>query len=886
MPTYILMSPERVTVDAGMAALLGDAAGGIGALLDIGATLDAIAHSARWSLNADRATCYACDVGKQVVSAVHTTETDPRRRAFLEAAVGRGPADLPVWRFLLEGEDPLVVVEDATRERGIPGPLVRGLHSGAFLGVRLEHPDLTGDDGRPVLLGTLFCTFFQPREFTSRERSAGRGLANLACLALANAHLRAEIATALEHASATADVVRRQAEFHSVLIGAMQDGLAVLTPGGRIIEVNSRLTEMTGFTADELIGSRSWGSIWPEDEVHRTTSYLSRVLTDGAGEIDLVLQRKSGERFPAIVAISALAGDDGRTTAYVATIKDVTHRRHAEEEIRAAAYRNEALAAEQAALRRVATTVAEDHAPERVFALVAEEASRVLGADSGAVVRFDSPELGVVVGSWATEERLRRQVGTRLPLRGRSATARVAHDGRPARVDDYSALDRETLTALGRMPFLCGLAAPIRTGADLWGVLTVQSRRAAALPPGSEERLAHFADLVRVAIANAEAFTLLARQAGSDPLTDLPNRRTLEKELEDAVEAARVEGRTLSVLVLDLDDFKQINDTLGHEAGDAVLRSVARSLEAALRPCDIAGRLGGEEFLVILPDTSTRGAALVAERLRAAMSHIGIADSAVTASFGVASYPLHASSAGELLRAADAAMYQAKGLGRDRSVVFDSGAAESRTERAGRAQEDLQGYLRSVLAIAAALDERDPYTHAHSSTVAGYAAGIASRLGLNGDRLEDIRIAGLLHDVGKVGVPDAILRKAGALTDEEWVEMRRHPEIGARILAHPGLSQVREWVLHHHERPDGHGYPHGLAGEEIPLEARILAVADAYEAMTSDRPYRRALPLEVAGAELLAGRGTLFDPLVVDAFMAHLEKEGTPTRGAPPVLTP
>jgi putative nucleotidyltransferase with HDIG domain len=176
--------------------------------------------------------------------------------------------------------------------------------------------------------------------------------------------------------------------------------------------------------------------------------------------------------------------------------------------------------------------------------------------------------------------------------------------------------------------------------------------------------------------------------------------------------------------------------------------------------------------------------------------------------------------------------------------------------------------------LAETLDLRDVSTARHSQTVGRYAEGIARELGLSGERVERIRAAGVLHDVGKLGVADAVLQKPGPLTDEEWADMRRHPELGARILDHANLRDISGWVLAHHERLDGHGYPQGLAGEAIPLEARILAVADAYEAMTADRPYRAALGHDAARAELRACCGTQFDPAVVDAFLAVL------TRGA------
>ena len=186
--------------------------------------------------------------------------------------------------------------------------------------------------------------------------------------------------------------------------------------------------------------------------------------------------------------------------------------------------------------------------------------------------------------------------------------------------------------------------------------------------------------------------------------------------------------------------------------------------------------------------------------------------------------------------------------------------------------------LPAVLVLAETLDLRDSGTAAHSQTVGGYAEATATMLGLEVSHVERVRLAGLLHDIGKIGVPDPILRKPGALTDDEWAEMRKHPELGARILAGANLDDISEWVLAHHERPDGTGYPNGLHAEQIPLEAKILAVADAFEAMTSDRVYRRGMPVGDAIAELHRHAGTQFDPEVVDAFVATL--------GSPLPMTP
>jgi diguanylate cyclase (GGDEF)-like protein len=395
-----------------------EAAARICASLDLEATLRAIADSAKRALGADRASCYVNEVERQVVAAVYTTESDPRRRSFLTTAVGKGPDELPAWRALDVQDDPVLAVEDLSNSPLLSPVLAARLAGGAFLGVRLEHGSVSLD-GRPRLLGTLFCTYRRPRQFSEEDHSIATGLANLASLALANARL------------------------HSQTLGSL---------------------------------------------------------------------------------------------------------------------------------------------------------------------------------------------------------------------------------------------------------------------------------------AEAE------RRAQTDELTGLANRRALDHRLEDEMATAGRDGRRLSALVLDLDDFKHVNDRHGHTVGDACLRAVARTLEAALRPGDLAGRVGGEEFLVLLPDTGSKGAWLVAERLRAAIADLSLPEGAtITASFGVASAPVHATSAGELVRAADHALYEAKATGRIRTVVFDPQAADVGAERAHDAQAGRDAYLGSVLALARALDARDPVTHAHSTTVATYAAAIAAR---------------------------------------------------------------------------------------------------------------------------------------------------------------
>ena len=364
----------------------------------------------------------------------------------------------------------------------------------------------------------------------------------------------------------------------------------------------------------------------------------------------------------------------------------------------------------------------------------------------------------------------------------------------------------------------------------------------------------------------------LSQATRSDPLTGLLNRRAFEELLDSELERSRRTGRPLSVIVGDLDGLGLVNAGRGHGAGDEVLQRVARDLEKWKRRTDSAGRIGGEEFALLLPETDEGGAFLVAERLRrAAHRSFGDEPLPVTLSFGVASHPDHGAERDLLLAAASSAMGAAKEMGKDRSVIYSAEVARMLNASSAGGGAELK--LMTMIGLAEALDIRDSGTTGHSHAVGRYAELMASELGLPARRVERVRLAGLLHDVGKIGVSDRVLTKPGPLDPDEWKQMRTHPEIAARLLAQPEFEDLRAWVLAHHERPDGRGYPAGLTGEEIPLEARILAVADAYEAMTADRAYRPALGAEAARAELEAGAGSQFDATAVRALLAGLARE-------------
>jgi diguanylate cyclase (GGDEF)-like protein len=386
---------------------------------------------------------------------------------------------------------------------------------------------------------------------------------------------------------------------------------------------------------------------------------------------------------------------------------------------------------------------------------------------------------------------------------------------------------------------------------------------------GSEDQelLLHLLGIAALALDKALLYERTRVQAREDSLTSLLGHRAFHEVLE----AQTAQAEPFSIVLLDIDDFKDINDLYGHQAGDEVLRLVADALRDGMRGGDGIFRIGGEEFCVVLPGLEVDDAFTVAERLRRQVATI-VAPLPVTVSLGIASFPQHARRRDELFAHADTALYASKRAGKNRSTVAGTEAADP-----GRAS-DRHGHL-------ALLHRHDAGTAVHSATVATIAVDIARALGLGDARLEDLRIAAKLHDIGKIGVPDAILKKPGPLDEEEFGIVKTHPTVGAELMCSWGLAGPARFVLEHHERIDGTGYPAGLCGDEICLESRIIHVADALVAMTLDRPYRHALSADEAAAELERHRGTQFDSAVLDALLT-CDWRGLTRPPEPPARTP
>jgi diguanylate cyclase (GGDEF)-like protein len=361
----------------------------------------------------------------------------------------------------------------------------------------------------------------------------------------------------------------------------------------------------------------------------------------------------------------------------------------------------------------------------------------------------------------------------------------------------------------------------------------------------------------------AELEGRLSQLEHRDPLTgSLLSLRSFRTQLELDVARAERYGRPLSVALLDVDRFRNLNLEHGYATGDAVLASLGHLIAEQTRMNDLACRMGSDEFAILFGETEAADALEAVQRILVELEDIEVgAIRGIAVSVGVAG--LQPGQRPEvLLAAAAAALEQARVAGGSQAVLH-AGDQDEKLPELG------QGNV--IAALASALEERDRYTGEHSESVVDLTTRVGDSLAISGEEIEQVRTAALLHDIGKVGVPDEILHKPGKLDGREWEIMRQHPVIGERILrAIPGFGTIARMVRHEHERWDGGGYPDGLAGKAIPVGSRIILACDAYHAMTSDRPYRKAMPHADAMAELTENAGTQFDPDVVQALVGYL----------------
>jgi len=378
-----------------------------------------------------------------------------------------------------------------------------------------------------------------------------------------------------------------------------------------------------------------------------------------------------------------------------------------------------------------------------------------------------------------------------------------------------------------------------------------------------------------VAIGRNVVLTLenssLRQHALVDPLTGLHNHRFFQERLGSELMRAEREESLLSIVTIDVDDFDQVNHIYGHAAGDRRLAAIAKRLAVSARECDVVCRIGGDEFAYIMPNTAAVDAYKVCLRIQDNARQVeDECPLPVGLSIGIACAPEHGRFREELAEKAAGSLYWAKLHGREQVIVYDPELVVTLSPEERIQMLEEESYVRMVQLLASAVDARDPYTQQHSRRVSALAVGFAQSIGLDAERISDLETAALLHDIGKIGVSDAVLRKNGRLDEDEYAQVKEHPALAVRILnAIPKRDTLLPWISSHHERWDGAGYPAGLSGEDVPFEARILAICDTYDAMTSARPYRPAMPPEKALAEILACAGTQFDAELATAFVHH-----------------
>jgi diguanylate cyclase (GGDEF)-like protein len=500
-----------------------------------------------------------------------------------------------------------------------------------------------------------------------------------------------------------------------------------------------------------------------------------------------------------------------------------------------------------------------------------------------------------------------KALGRRIPL-GVGIVGRVARTGESALVQTTADAQLQGILPESRAV----LCIPITYGETLLGVLNVESQDENAFSPEDVLIMNTLADLLATALHNSFVFQKLQQQSITDGLTGIKTRRFFWEALTSEWKRASRSGRPFSVVLIDLDKFKEVNDSLGHLEGDLVLARVGRLLEQKCRQSNVVARYGGDEFIILMPETGVEQAMTLAERLRLWLcTDPMLQEHHITGSFGVASFPVHGLSAEDIIRVADSGMYMAKHAGGDRVSTADefgvdesgavhrqlvSGYIEGFLQREHTGPEHLDELLTTLKKLASgeeveeghnaqvlresievltrAAELREINGTGHGDLASRYCQLIARALRLPAEEIEDLAYAARVHDVGKVFVPDRILNKNGPLTDDEFYLVKLHPHVGAEILATiPDSEQLQKAVEHHHEAVDGSGYPAGLRGEKIPLWARILAVADAYVNMTTERPYASAKTSEQALAELERLSGIRYDGMLVRILARELKSE-------------
>ncbi|MFC1916019.1 diguanylate cyclase [Chloroflexota bacterium] len=465
------------------------------------------------------------------------------------------------------------------------------------------------------------------------------------------------------------------------------------------------------------------------------------------------------------------------------------------------------------------------------------------------------------------------KVGERVPIKGTATEWIVNHKETVVESD----LSQERRFVTGKHHLKQGIRSiaylPLIAKSEVIGNFVVASCSPNAYSQRHMTLLEQLASQIAMSVENSRLYARAEEKARLDELTGLLNRRSMDELIDKEIGRHSRYGGVLSLIILDLDGFKAFNDKYGHLAGDKLLGKIGNVLKNAIRSTDQAFRYGGDEFAILLPNTPIDSTIQVADRIRKQVAlKVETGYIPITASLGLASWPADGTGSIEVIAAADAALYHAKRAGGNRSHSASGTLLPLDDIMTSSVDTQESETLSTIYALAATVDAKEHSTYSHWKKVKEYVLILAKALELGAQKISALETCALLHDIGKIGISDKILNKRGKLTDEEWEAIKTHPQVGVNIASHaPQLAPCLAGILHHHERHDGSGYPKGLKGEEIPLEARILAIADAFAAMTSVRSYSDALPFEEALEEIKRGAGKQFDPHLVEVFLSAID---------------
>ncbi len=688
----------------------------------------------------------------------------------------------------------------------------------------------------------------------------------------------------------------------AAIVESSDDAIFSKTLDGLVLSWNTGAERLYGYSAQEMIGQLIHTLVPPERR--QELAAIMQRLTAGQRieHFETVRRRKDGGLIDVSITISPIKDATGEILGASTIARDITERKQMQERQRMLNEANNVLLSSldhQITLQEIAHLLVPAFADYCRIALVDEQQQ----IKEIAMNHIDPEKIALVA---ALYERYKDRARATYGLQ------KILQTGQPELISNVSEsvgeaiqVLPELLTIIKTLGLQSYMGVPLLARGKTIGAIifsSVQLHRYYTPDDLSfAQELAHRITLVlENARLHREAQAEIAERkqaeerqrvlqerilalATTDPVTALSNHRGLIARLDPELERAHRYERPCSLLVLDLDHFKALNDGYGHTVGDAVLCEVADLVQTQLRGMDTVGRWGGEEFVVIQPELQAEGALHLANAVRTAVATHTFRVSGglhLTCSVGLASYPMHAQEREGLLHAADQAMYGAKRFGRNQVRVANDPAIlalfTTSHPEGGREEAALVGMAEALVTL---VEARDQLTGHHAQQVADLVLQLALALGASVAEAQMIALAGRLHDIGKVAVPDTVLLKPGVLTEEEWKLMRTHPVVGADVVSHiPALRPLAPVIRAHHERWDGQGYPDHLAGDAIPFGARILMVADAYLAMIADRPYRKACAPSTALAELRRCAKSQFDPQVVEALtllLRHSAKAAT-----------